>query len=85
VKASRCRVYTRRGADYPERCQPVPVGDQERDRWEARLYRKNPGGRSREAVCGPPLDLEPESVEAGCYAHAGCEQVRAIQEDGGNQ
>ena len=35
VKPSRCKVHTRRGADNPERRQPLPVGDQESNRWEA--------------------------------------------------
>jgi len=79
VKASRRRVNTRRGADHPERRQPLPVGDQEGDGWEARFHREYPGGRSRDAVCGPPLDLSPESIESGCRAHTRCEQVRAVE------
>jgi len=55
-----CRgVHAGRGADYPERRQPLPVGDQEGDGRKAGLHRKYPDGRSREAVCGPPLDLAP--------------------------
>jgi len=46
VKAGCSRVQARRGADHPEPRQPLPVGDQEGDGWEARLYRKYPGGRS---------------------------------------
>jgi len=35
VKAGCRRVNSGRGADNPERRQPLPVGDQERDWWEA--------------------------------------------------
>jgi len=79
VKAGCCRVQAGRGAYHPERRQPLPVFDQEGDGWEARLHREYPGGRSREAVCGPPLDLSPERVEAGCRSHARCEQIRAVE------
>jgi len=79
VKAGRCWVHARGGADQPESCQSLPVGDQEGDRWEAGPHREYPGGRSREAVCDPPLDLTPERIEARCRSHAGCEQVRAVE------
>jgi len=79
VKLGCRRVQAGGGADYPERRQPLPVGDQEGDGREARLRRKYPGGRSREAVCGPPLDLAPECLEAVCRAHARCEQICAVE------
>jgi len=79
VEAGRCRVHARRGAYHPERRQPLPVYDQEGDGWEARLHREYPSGGGRETVCGPPLDLAPERVEAGCCAHTGCEQIRAVE------
>jgi len=85
VKAGCCRVHTRRGADNPERRQSLPVGDQERHGWEARLHRMYPGGRGGEAGCGLPLDLAPECFKAGCCAHAGCEQIRTVEQDTGNQ
>ena len=46
VKAG-CRwVQARGGADHPESCQSLPVGDQGGDRWEAGLHREYPGGPS---------------------------------------
>jgi len=79
MKAGCRRVHAGRGADYPERCQPLQVGDQEGDGWKARLHRKYHGGRGREAVCGPPLDLAPECIEAGCRAHARGQQICALK------
>jgi len=85
VKSGCCRVHARRGADHPERRQPLPVTDQEGDGGEAGLHREYPRGRRREAVCGPSLDVLPECIEAVCRTHARCEQIRAVKEDGGDQ
>jgi len=38
VKAGCCWVQARGGADNPERRQPLPVGDQEGDGWEAGFH-----------------------------------------------
>jgi len=43
VKAGCRQVQARGGADHRDRRQPLPVGDQEGDGWEARLHRKYPG------------------------------------------
>jgi len=85
VKSGRCRVHTRRGADHPERRQPLSVADQEGDGGESGLHREYPCGRGREAVCGPSLDVSPECIEAVCRTHARRKQIRAVQEDGGYQ
>ena len=72
-------VNARGRAHDPERGKPLSVSDQERDRWEAGFHGEYPSGRGGEAICGPSLDLVPKGVQAGCRAHTGCEQVRAVE------
>jgi len=79
VKLGSRRVYAGRGADHPERRQPLPVFDQEGYGWEAGFNREYPRGCSREAVCSPSLDISPECIEAGCRAHTRCKQIRAVE------
>jgi len=73
------------GADHPERCQPLLVVDQKGDWWKTGLYREYPSWCGGKAICGPSLDLVPKGIEASLSAHAGCEQVGAVEQDRGYQ
>jgi len=79
VKSGSCRVHSRRGADHPGRRQPLPVFYHEGDGWEAGFNRKYSGGRGREAICGPSLDISPECIDAVRRTHTRCKEIRAVE------
>jgi len=79
VKGSRGWVDLGGRADNPDRSQPLPVGNQERDRREAGFHIEDTNGSGREAIGRPSLDVMPEGVQAIGSAHARCEQVCAVE------
>ena len=64
VKARRCRVYLRQGADDSKSRQPLPLGDQKGVRGKAGFHRKDSGGGGCEVIRRPSPDSVPEGVES---------------------
>jgi len=67
------------GAHHPDCRQPLSVGDQERDRWEAGLHGEDSSRSGGEAISCLSLDVVPKGVQAIRGAHAGSEQIRAVE------